>query len=244
MHYLGSQSPQVPMHHFGVTEPPHPAKSLLLLCLWSSQSPQVPVHHSGSQSPHVPVHYLGSLSPQVPVHHVGSQRPQVPVHPLVVTEPPPSCPAPAPGCLPTLGVALEGITLDVAGAPQPLLPPTLSGTGLGQDPPVPVTALARVPGCGGTTQRGAGGAGLPLTPSCRLLTGARVPWAGISEDSRVEAPAFTDAIRMYRQSREQYGTWDMLCGNETQVSAAPPPREGRAAGGWAGSPKTSCLRRS
>ncbi|NWH96498.1 NIBL1 protein, partial [Aegithalos caudatus] len=40
---------------------------------------------------------------------------------------------------------------------------------------------------------------------------------GISEDSRVEAPAFTDAIRMYRQSREQYGTWDMLCGNETQV---------------------------
>ncbi|NXV04188.1 NIBL1 protein, partial [Cettia cetti] len=40
---------------------------------------------------------------------------------------------------------------------------------------------------------------------------------GISEESRVEAPAFTDAIRMYRQSREQYGTWDMLCGNETQV---------------------------
>ncbi|XP_058674127.1 protein Niban 2 [Ammospiza caudacuta] len=40
---------------------------------------------------------------------------------------------------------------------------------------------------------------------------------GISEDSRVEAPAFTDAIRMYRQSKEQYGTWDMLCGNETQV---------------------------
>ncbi|NWZ36441.1 NIBL1 protein, partial [Brachypodius atriceps] len=130
---------------------------------------------------------------------------------------PPSCPAPAPGCLPTLGVSLEEITLDVAGAPQPLLSPTLSGTGLGQDPPVPVTALARVPGCGGTTQRGAGGAVLPLTPSCRLLTAARVPWAGISEDSRVEAPAFTDAIRMYRQSREQYGTWDMLCGNETQI---------------------------
>ncbi|XP_041262510.1 protein Niban 2 isoform X2 [Onychostruthus taczanowskii] len=40
---------------------------------------------------------------------------------------------------------------------------------------------------------------------------------GISEDSKVEAPAFTDAIRMYRQSKEQYGTWDMLCGNETQV---------------------------
>ncbi|NXU37313.1 NIBL1 protein, partial [Drymodes brunneopygia] len=40
---------------------------------------------------------------------------------------------------------------------------------------------------------------------------------GISEDSKVEAPAFTDAIRMYRQSKEQYGTWDMLCGNETQI---------------------------
>ncbi|XP_014807804.1 PREDICTED: niban-like protein 1 [Calidris pugnax] len=40
---------------------------------------------------------------------------------------------------------------------------------------------------------------------------------GISEDSKVEAPAFTDAVRMYRQSKEHYGTWDMLCGNETQV---------------------------
>ncbi|KAL2297979.1 hypothetical protein Nmel_016938 [Mimus melanotis] len=40
---------------------------------------------------------------------------------------------------------------------------------------------------------------------------------GISEDSKVEAPAFTAAIRMYRQCKEQYGTWDMLCGNETQV---------------------------
>ncbi|XP_031457426.1 protein Niban 2 [Phasianus colchicus] len=40
---------------------------------------------------------------------------------------------------------------------------------------------------------------------------------GISEDSKVEAPAFTDAVRMYRQSKEQYGTWDMLCGNQTQV---------------------------
>ncbi|NXT71019.1 NIBL1 protein, partial [Chaetops frenatus] len=60
---------------------------------------------------------------------------------------------------------------------------------------------------------------------------------GISEDSRVEAPAFTDAIRMYRQSREQYGTWDMLCGSETQVSrpVRPDPAETRpgALGGWA-----------
>nr|XP_033815778.1 protein Niban 2-like isoform X2 [Geotrypetes seraphini] len=40
---------------------------------------------------------------------------------------------------------------------------------------------------------------------------------GISEDSTVEAPAFTDAVRMYRQSKDQYGTWDMLCGNEVQI---------------------------
>ncbi|NXL38151.1 NIBL1 protein, partial [Glaucidium brasilianum] len=45
---------------------------------------------------------------------------------------------------------------------------------------------------------------------------------GISEDSKVEAPAFTDAVRMYRQAKEQYGTWDMLCGNETQVRTCPP----------------------
>lgn len=41
--------------------------------------------------------------------------------------------------------------------------------------------------------------------------------AGIPEDSKVEGPAFTDAIRMYRQSKELYGTWEMLCGNELQV---------------------------
>uniref|UniRef100_A0A8D0GHF8 Niban apoptosis regulator 2 n=1 Tax=Sphenodon punctatus TaxID=8508 RepID=A0A8D0GHF8_SPHPU len=40
---------------------------------------------------------------------------------------------------------------------------------------------------------------------------------GIPEDSKVEAPAFTDAVRMYRQSKEHYGTWDMLCGSEIQV---------------------------
>lgn len=60
----------------------------------------------------------------------------------------------------------------------------------------------------------------------------------------MEAPAFTDAIRMYRQSKEQYGTWDMLCGNETQVSTAPLNRAQRAVGGSAGSPKTSCFHRS
>ncbi|XP_068409943.1 protein Niban 2 [Eschrichtius robustus] len=40
---------------------------------------------------------------------------------------------------------------------------------------------------------------------------------GIPEDSKVEGPAFTDAIRMYRQCKELYGTWEMLCGNEVQI---------------------------
>ncbi|KAM6183482.1 protein Niban 2 [Erethizon dorsatum] len=40
---------------------------------------------------------------------------------------------------------------------------------------------------------------------------------GIPEDSKVEGPAFTDAIRMYRQAKELYGTWEMLCGNEVQI---------------------------
>ncbi|XP_056396590.1 protein Niban 2 [Hyla sarda] len=40
---------------------------------------------------------------------------------------------------------------------------------------------------------------------------------GIPEDARVEAAAFTDSVRLYRQERDQYGTWDMLCGNQVQV---------------------------
>ncbi|XP_053551385.1 protein Niban 2 isoform X2 [Bombina bombina] len=40
---------------------------------------------------------------------------------------------------------------------------------------------------------------------------------GIPEESRVESAAFTDSVRLFRQAREQYGTWDMLCGNQVQV---------------------------
>ncbi|XP_071979964.1 protein Niban 2-like [Engystomops pustulosus] len=40
---------------------------------------------------------------------------------------------------------------------------------------------------------------------------------GIPEDARVESAAFTDSVRLYRQTRDQYGTWDMLCGNQVQV---------------------------
>lgn len=73
-------------------------------------------------------------------------------------------------------------------------------------------------------------------------------WAGIPEDSKVEGPAFTDAIRMYRQSKELYGTWEMLCGNEVQVRLEGPrgPRsvgwEQRGALGTAGLERDDKLR--
>ncbi|XP_041049071.1 protein Niban 2-like isoform X2 [Carcharodon carcharias] len=40
---------------------------------------------------------------------------------------------------------------------------------------------------------------------------------GLPEDCKVETPAFSDAVRLYRQSKDQYGTWDMLCGNQAQI---------------------------
>ncbi|CAL8345941.1 unnamed protein product, partial [Lota lota] len=40
---------------------------------------------------------------------------------------------------------------------------------------------------------------------------------GLSEDSRVQTPAFTDAVRLYRQAKGQYGTWDMMCGGPPQI---------------------------
>lgn len=75
----------------------------------------------------------------------------------------------------------------------------------------------------------------PPGPQAALLTRPLPPRPpGISEDSKVEAPAFTDAVRMYRQSKEQYGTWDMLCGNQSQVRAG--PWAGGSLWGRAGSP--------
>lgn len=41
---------------------------------------------------------------------------------------------------------------------------------------------------------------------------------GLPEDCKVETPAFSDAVRLYRQSKDQYGTWEMLCGNQIQIT--------------------------
>ncbi|XP_061115634.1 protein Niban 2b [Conger conger] len=42
---------------------------------------------------------------------------------------------------------------------------------------------------------------------------------GLSEECKVQTPAFTDAVRLYRQAHGQYGTWDMMCGMPPQILA-------------------------
>ncbi|KAK7143296.1 hypothetical protein R3I93_014452 [Phoxinus phoxinus] len=42
---------------------------------------------------------------------------------------------------------------------------------------------------------------------------------GLSEESKVSTPAFTDALRLYRQAQGHYGTWDLMCGNQAQILA-------------------------
>lgn len=75
-----------------------------------------------------------------------------------------------------------------------------------------LTVTATSPVAVTTRAVGASGGGHPAN-----LLPPSLSRAGIPEDSKVEGPAFTDAIRMYRQSKELYGTWEMLCGNEVQV---------------------------
>uniref|UniRef100_A0A3Q3F1N4 Niban apoptosis regulator 2 n=1 Tax=Labrus bergylta TaxID=56723 RepID=A0A3Q3F1N4_9LABR len=38
-------------------------------------------------------------------------------------------------------------------------------------------------------------------------------------ESTVQTPAFTDAVRLYRQAKGHYGTWDMMCGEPPQILA-------------------------
>uniref|UniRef100_A0A8C1FRM7 Niban apoptosis regulator 2b n=2 Tax=Cyprinus carpio TaxID=7962 RepID=A0A8C1FRM7_CYPCA len=42
---------------------------------------------------------------------------------------------------------------------------------------------------------------------------------GLSEECKVQTPAFTDAVRLYRQAHGHYGTWDMMCGTPPQILA-------------------------
>ncbi|XP_042343809.1 protein Niban 2b [Plectropomus leopardus] len=40
---------------------------------------------------------------------------------------------------------------------------------------------------------------------------------GLSEEDKVQTPAFTDAVRLYRQAQGNYGTWEMMCGAPSQI---------------------------
>lgn len=40
---------------------------------------------------------------------------------------------------------------------------------------------------------------------------------GLSEENKVQTPAFTDAVRLYRQTQGHYGTWEMMCGVPSQI---------------------------
>lgn len=42
---------------------------------------------------------------------------------------------------------------------------------------------------------------------------------GLSEESKVLTPAFTDSLRLYRQAKGHYGTWDMMCGDPARILA-------------------------
>ncbi|XP_047425530.1 protein Niban 2a [Mugil cephalus] len=42
---------------------------------------------------------------------------------------------------------------------------------------------------------------------------------GLSEDCTVETPAFTDSVRLHRQAKGHYGTWDLMCGKPSQILA-------------------------
>ncbi|KAL7854109.1 hypothetical protein AOLI_G00209530 [Acnodon oligacanthus] len=42
---------------------------------------------------------------------------------------------------------------------------------------------------------------------------------GLSEENKVLTPAFTDSVRLYRQAKGYYGTWDMMCGDPPRILA-------------------------
>ncbi|XP_072309745.1 protein Niban 2-like [Eucyclogobius newberryi] len=42
---------------------------------------------------------------------------------------------------------------------------------------------------------------------------------GLSEESTVLTPAFTNSVRLFRQAQEHYGSWDLMCGTPPQILA-------------------------
>ncbi|KAK7896587.1 hypothetical protein WMY93_021912 [Mugilogobius chulae] len=42
---------------------------------------------------------------------------------------------------------------------------------------------------------------------------------GLPEDNTVMTPAFTNSVRLYRQTQRHYGSWDLMCGTPPQILA-------------------------
>lgn len=40
---------------------------------------------------------------------------------------------------------------------------------------------------------------------------------GLPEENKVQTPAFTDTVRLYRQAQGHFGTWEMMCGVPSQI---------------------------
>ncbi|XP_015259028.1 PREDICTED: niban-like protein 1 [Cyprinodon variegatus] len=63
--------------------------------------------------------------------------------------------------------------------------------------------------------------GPEAAPSSGLIVdgspgGGAVEW-GLSEEHKVQTPAFTDTVRLYRQAQGHFGTWEMMCGVPSQI---------------------------
>lgn len=50
-------------------------------------------------------------------------------------------------------------------------------------------------------------------------SGVMLSPSGLPEEDKVQTPAFTDAVRLYRQAQGHYGTWEMMCGAPSQVGS-------------------------
>lgn len=53
--------------------------------------------------------------------------------------------------------------------------------------------------------------------ACLLIVMVLLYWSGLPEECKIQTPAFTDTVRLYRQAHGHYGTWDMMCGTPPQV---------------------------
>lgn len=58
------------------------------------------------------------------------------------------------------------------------------------------------------------------TYTTSLLNTVHFLSVGLPEEKKVQTPAFTDTVRLYRQAQGHFGTWEMMCGVPSQVKPA------------------------